>query len=730
MERNAPPVRDIVLVGAGHSHVAVLRRFGMRPAPGLRLTVIARETLTPYSGMLPGHVAGFYEQADIHIDVTHLARFAGARLIGHTASGLDPDAGQVFLEGRAPLRYDVLSINVGGLPGAGLATSDWLTPVKPIGAFLPRWQRVAKALVQRQLRIVVVGGGPGGVELALAIRARFPATANCVLATAEDELLARHPWRVRRLLARRLAARGVEVHTAFHAQTVDAARVQASDGRELKHDHVFWVTGVDAPDAFRNCGLATDEDGFIAVSQRLQSLSHPAVFAAGDAAAMVGQPRPKSGVYAVRQGPVLAQNLRQYALGRPLRSYRAQKHALALIGTADGRAVASRGRLWIHGRAVWQVKRWLDRRFVRRFQALPEMTPPPSPLLPELRSLAPDEMRCGGCGAKLGADLLARALARLPETADANMLQGIGDDAAVVRLEHSNVVLTCDGFRAMIDDPYRFGRIAARHALNDIFAMNASPRYALALATVPAMSDALMEEDLFQMMAGAVSVFSAEGVALAGGHSAEGAELSVGFTVAGVAGERLLAKGGLQVGQQLVLTKAIGVGATLAAAMRSRAGASQLAAAIDLMDTSNADAARILAEHGATACTDVTGFGLAGHLSEMTRASGVGATLWLRNIPCLRGAAGLLAAGIRSSLQENNERALVDYAANDAVRNAPEFLLLADPQTAGGLLAGVPADASAACVNALLAAGHSDSAAIGEVVASGLGVTPERKGSA
>ena len=724
MARTTPPVRDIVLAGAGHSHVAVLRRFGMRPEPGLRLTVVARETLMPYSGMLPGHVAGFYDGADIHIDVALLAAFAGARLIAQRVTGLDPKARKLLLDGRPPLRYDVLSINTGGLPGSGLAAAEWLTPVKPIGAFLPRWQKVASALVKGPLRIVLIGGGPGSVELALAIRARFPVTAHCALATADDELLARHPRAARRLLARQLAARDVAVHTGFHAVRVDETQVLARDGRVLQHDHVFWATGVDAQQAFRRCGLATDENGFVAVNQYLQSLSHANVFAAGDAAAMVGQPRPKSGVYAVRQGPLLAENLRRHALRRPLRAYRAQRHALAVIGTADGGAVASRGRLWLRGRAVWRAKKWLDRRFMRRFQALPQMTPQAPRLAPALRAQAPDEMRCGGCGAKLGADLLARVLARLPVTADATVLQGIGDDAAVVRFEHSSVVLTCDGFRAMIDDPYRFGRIAARHALNDVFAMNAKPRYALALATVPAMADALMEEDLYQMMAGAAAVLVEEGVALAGGHSAEAAELSVGFAVAGLAGERLLAKSGLQAGQRLVLTKAIGTGATLAAAMRGSASASCLAAAIDLMDQSNASAAGILADHGATACTDVTGFGLAGHLSEMTRASGLGAKLWLSAIPQLAEAASLIAAGIRSSLQDNNERALEDYAANEDVRAAPAFRLLADPQTAGGLLGSLPADASDACVAALRAAGYPQSAAIGEVVAEGLSVAP------
>ena len=722
MMGSAPAVRDVVLLGAGHSHVAVLRRFGMRPEPGLRFTIVAREVQTPYSGMLPGVVAGRYDAEEIHIDVARLAAFAGARLIADAAVGLEPDAQRVLLDQRPPLRYDLLSINVGGAADARLPDAPWLTPVKPIGRFLPRWRGVADALAQGPLRILVIGGGPGGVELALAMRSRFPATAEVTLATADGEVLAGHGRGVRRRLAKRLAGHGVEVVPGFFADAFENTRVCARDGRVLEHDHVFWVAGVVAAPAFADCGLETDEHGFIAVDERLRSVSHDNVFVSGDAAAMVDQPRPKSGVYAVRQGPVLAENLRRRALGRPLKAYRAQRRALALIGVGSGRAVASRGALSASGRWLWRWKEWLDRRFVVRFSNLPAMPDEAPALHPALAAQAPATMRCGGCGAKLGADLLGRVLARLAVPKDASIVQGIGDDAAVMRLERTNLVLTCDGFRAMIDDPYRFGRIAAHHALNDAYAMNATPRYALALVTVPAMADALMEEDLYQVMAGAVAALTEEGVTLVGGHSAEAAELSVGFMVAGAAGERILAKGGLAAGQHLVLNKPIGVGVVLAGAMRARAAGEDLLAAIEQMDQSNAAAVGILAAHGATACTDVTGFGLAGHLSEMTRAAGVGATLWLDAIPRLQSALDLMAAGEGSSLQENNERALDDYVCDPALRCAVAMRLLADPQTAGGLLAGVPAQSSTACVSALRTAGYPHSTVVGEATAAGLRV--------
>jgi selenide,water dikinase len=308
-------------------------------------------------------------------------------------------------------------------------------------------------------------------------------------------------------------------------------------------------------------------------------------------------------------------------------------------------------------------------------------------------------------------------LARLTPQSSPVLLQGIGDDAAIIQWSQAKVVTSCDGFRAMIDDPYRFGRIAAHHALNDLFAMGAAPSYALAIVTVPLMADALMEEDLFQVMSGAIEVLNEHGAVLAGGHSGEGAELTIGFAVTGGLTMNALSKGGLIAGQGLILTKAIGTGAILAGAMQGKTRADDLMATIDAMDTSNGRAADILRDHGATACTDVTGFGLIGHLGEMLRASSMGVRLNAADVPKLPSAQELLAAGVQSSLQTNNEQALLDFEIRGGSPASPSVRLLADPQTAGGLLAGVPADACDDCVEALRAGGYADAVVIGSVQA-------------
>ncbi|MFP6814174.1 MAG: selenide, water dikinase SelD, partial [Pseudomonadales bacterium] len=564
-------------------------------------------------------------------------------------------------------------------------------------------------------KVVLVGGGAGGVELALALRRGLRADVSITVVT--EELLPGHSRGVVRRLDAALRAAAVELVTDFHAIKNQAGFVTADDGRQIAADYVFWVTGVSAPQWPSAAGLATDANGFIEVDRCLRSTSHSQVFAAGDVACLVDQPRAKSGVFAVREGPVLTRNLRRCLLDRPLVPFRAQKRFLSLIGTGDGRAVASRSVFVAHGRWVWHWKDWIDRRFMAHFNELPEMPVAQWKLPASLRADAPDPMRCGGCGAKLGANPLQRVLGRLPAQNFSQVVLGIGDDAAVIRSSGGDVVLTVDGFRSLVSDPYLFGRITAHHALNDVLAMGATGTAALALATVPLMSETLMEEDLYQLLRGAVDVLNAHGVPLVGGHSAEGVEMSLGLTVTGAIELPTLTKSGLRPGDHLLVTKPLGTGAIMAGQMRGKVASDVLALALESMDTSNAGALEVLREHGVTAATDVSGFGLLGHLGEMLRASKTGVEIDLNSVPVFSGALDLLTGGIASSLQENNEMVLQDFSLNGCDASDSRVRVLVDPQTSGGLLASVPSQRGADCLNALRAKGYSDAALIGRVAA-------------
>jgi selenide,water dikinase len=273
-----------------------------------------------------------------------------------------------------------------------------------------------------------------------------------------------------------------------------------------------------------------------------------------------------------------------------------------------------------------------------------------------------------------------------------------------------------DYFRAFIDDPYTFGRIAANHALGDIFAMGAEAQSALAIATVPYGRERIVEQTLSDLMTGALDTLQPTGAVLAGGHSSEGVELAFGLTVNGlIEKDTLLRKGGMRPGDTLILTKPIGTGTLFAADMRGQAKGRWVDGAIQSMLVSNQDAASCLHRHGATACTDVTGFGLLGHLVEMTRASEVDVRLDLTAVTVLDGAEQTVAAGILSSLQPQNLRLRRAVRDPETLGTHPRYPLLFDPQTAGGLLASVPAAKAPACIDELHRSGYQQAVIIGRV---------------
>jgi selenide,water dikinase len=808
MQKNLQPIlTDLVLMGGGHSHAIALRMFGMNPLPGVRLTLLTEASDAPYSGMLPGHVAGFYTREECHIDLRRLANVSGAQLYIDRAIGLDLENNRVLCANRPPVAFDLLSIDIGSTPKLPdiMTDASTLIPAKPVRQFLEQWEQIVQQIAQTPAQPVclgIVGGGAGGVELALTMQQRIQAilyaagqSANILtmhLFQREAELLPKHnPW-VRDRFRHLLAERGIQLHFQETVRQVQQSMIHCNSGLTVRCDYVFWVTQASAPAWLGKAGLAVDDAGFVLVDDTLRSLSHPQVFAAGDIATMVNHPRPKAGVFAVRQGKPLFRNLQRILQGKPLIPYHPQQHYLSLIGTGDGSAIASRGPFGCQSHWLWRWKDQIDLAFMRQFSQLPDMEtaegervrkwriggwggwggwggredernartqnsaprtqspmphpPPPTP-----------SMHCAGCGAKVGNTILERTLQRIqqltvssqqltvssqqltvssqhfppssppcplprplhPSHPPSSPLMLIGldapDDAAVFQVPPGKVLVqTIDYFPALINDPFLFGQIAANHALSDVFAMGAEAHSALAIATIPYGTAAAVEETLYQLLSGALQVLQQANAVLIGGHTTEAADLAFGLSCNGLAdSERLLRKSGMQVRQALILTKAIGTGTLFAAQMRGKAKGYWIDAAVASMLQSNRQAAACFLDYGATACTDITGFGLVGHLLEMIRASGVTVNLNLAAIPLLEGAQDTVNLGITSSLQPQNLRASQWIDNLDQVSEHPKFPLLFDPQTSGGLLASVPQQSADACLAALHRSGYASSAIIG-----------------
>ncbi len=706
---------------------------------GARLTLIVDQPVAVYSGMVPGFVAGQYARSDLEIDVRPLALRAGARCIVARAIGVDLARRRVLLDGRPPIAYDTVSFDVGAtvagleVPGA----REHAVPTRPIGAFVARVDEIVAAARGRDgFRVAVVGAGAGGVEVAFGLAARLGGAAGrraeILLLETGPRVLPRYAPAVARRVEAAAAARGIRIRVAAAIARVEPDAVHPAGGERIAVDATVWVSGAAALPIFEGSGLATDR-GFLRIGPTLQCEGREDVFAAGDCAAWTaGPPLPKAGVYAVRQGPVLAENLIARAggpvaragglvaraRGGRLRRYRPQRDFLSLLNLGDGTAIGTKWGLSAEGRALFALKDRIDRRFVRRFQVL---GPDDAVTADFAATSMPDrEMLCGGCAAKVGESALVRALERLGPTSHPAVILGLAqpDDAAAVETERGEIVAaTVDGFRAFADDPYLVGRVAAVNAASDLWAKGATPRFALAQVTVPDGEPARAEETLYQVMAGARAALDADGVTLVGGHTTAGPELVAGFAVWGVApsADALIRLGGLAAGDRLILTKPLGTGVLLQADMRGLARGAWVEATVASMLRSNGPAARAAAPLRPSAATDVTGFGLAGHLGSMLRASKCSALLDLDALCALPGALSLLSRGIRSTAHPENAKARRAMWMADEVAAHPALELLFDPQTSGGLLLGIPAERAEALLAAVRAAGDETAALIGVV---------------
>jgi selenide,water dikinase len=719
--------RDLVLVGGGHSHALALRMLAMRPIAGLRISLVSPASHTPYSGMLPGLIAGHYSFEQTHIDLARLCQWAGVRFIAAEVTALDPQLRRLSLSGRPALDYDLVSIDIGSqpeldsVPGARACA----VPVKPVANLWQRWQqlelRMAALPAGQAHRIAVVGGGAGGVELALAMAHRLAdRPVSFSLWCGAGEILQGYNGRCRKLVLTALSEHGIEVNTGARVARVESGRLVLADGQQACFDELFWCTGASAAPWIAASGLATDGLGFLKVSDTLQSVADERVFGAGDIATQVHHPRPKAGVYAVRQAPVLAHNLRAALLGKRLKAHRPQRKFLSLVSLGGREAAADKSLFAARGQWVWRWKDSIDRKFMARFEQLPVSMPrDPRGSLPELPVVTAQP--CGGCGAKVGADNLAGALRELAQEFPRYCpAVGRGDDTTEIPRRGSGVIVqSLDVLRELVADPWLMGRVAANHALSDLYASAARPLSALAAVTLPFAGPAILQRDLKQVLAGALHEFTAADCVLGGGHSMQGPELNIGFAVNGEAmapDGKLLSKRGLQPGDQLLLTKPLGTGTLFAAGMQLQADGRDLAAAIDSMLLSNRAAAELAVAHGASAGTDITGFGLLGHLLEML-ADDRGARLVLSRVPLLAGALAQLRGGLFSSMHEANTRAGNGAWVSEAPHDEALRQILFDPQTSGGLLLGIAADRAGALRDALRGQGYQRAELVGEVVA-------------
>ena len=725
----------VVLLGVGHTNAHVLRNWKMKPFENAQLVCISNFPTATYSGMLPGVLAGQYDVDAMEIDLVRLCASAGSRLIIGEVTEVDHERQEIRFKNRPPLAFDALSIGVGSRPtfeGVSIGDENPLVAVKPMQTFLQRLrtrlaevQRVAKADGQAKtdLRIVVVGGGIGSIEIAFCLHKRLrddPASLGLSAGDAKAELaLVTGAKRVGTGLLPATQDKIQELFSQRNITAVEGSRVAEinqdhlllTNGNRVDADVVIWATSAIAPELLGKIGFETDRRGFLSTRPTLQTVTSDRVFAVGDSGTIVGSNIAKAGVYAVRQGPVLWDNIQRLIHVRKLGDYVPQTGFLKLINTADSKAIAEFKGKTIYSGWSWKLKHRIDAKFMKMYQQYRpmEMTAPVA--------VSPDEvMRCLGCGGKIGSQLLSQVLSELEVPSHDDVVIGLEnpDDAAVIRTYDDRVTVTTDFFASPFDDPYLVGRIAMLNSASDCCVMGAQPTGALGIVQLPLGHPRAQMQVMRELMAGGVEELKKMNATIVGGHSIEGPRITIGYTILGRQLVDPKTKGMLQEGDLLVLSKPIGTGVLLAALMQAKLPGGDYQFLIDTMLKSNYVALKLIQEFEVSGITDITGFGLAGHLAEMLNASQVSAEIKMSDVPVLRGCQALIEAGVQSTLAPDN-RLVSQKVKIQAKPTELEIASLFDPQTSGGLLFGISESKVEKTIGFLHDQGFGEAAVIGQV---------------
>ena len=718
MKSKAPglPKHEVVLLGVGHTNAHIVRMWAMNPIENVRLTCISNYPIATYSGMLPAVLAGQNRPEEMGIDLVQFCSVAGARLILGNVTGVNAADSTLSIEGRTPVHFDVLSIGIGSVPNdegiEGLDSAS-LVRIKPMQSFLARLDRRLRELgdSKEEIRVVVVGSGVAGVEVLLCLQPllarRRKSQFQFTMVTRSQQILSDALPSTRQRVEAEFAKRSVKLVCGQAVKAVGEDHLLLDSGEQLPADIVIWATGARAPDLLSELGLPKTEDGFLATdrtlsldwkSSKLQPREGSTIFAVGDTGTMTGEDLPKAGVYAVRQGPILWKNIARAIANRPLIEYRPQRNFLRLINKGDGTAIGQWKSFSFEGAWVWRLKDRIDSKFMEKFRLEPMAEDPTN------------KMQCHGCGCKLGPSDLQKSFESLQHGE-----QPVLDDAVQIAGTDGRLYGSTDFFTDPLGDAYQFGRITALHASSDLLANGAAVEQAFANVVVEEGDSAAQRRWLREFTEGANREFRELGASIVGGHTIVGPRAEAGFTVVGsLVGENAMIKGALKPGDRLFLTKSLGIGVLLAAWMRGRCPAKPYLSLMETLFAGQSGYSRAAVEAGVVAATDVTGFGLAGHLIEMLEASGVRAKLEIDQVPILDGVLPLVEEGLESSLAPGNR--FVRSKMQVAAEVDPNRLnVLFDPQTCGGLLLGVPPSIEAAWLQGLSASGLRAPVCIGSV---------------
>ncbi len=695
MIADAPKAHELILLGGGHSHLSVLKYFAMHPIAGLSVTLVNKNIMSGYSGMMPGYIAGKYNENEIQINLANLCQYANARLIPQEVIGLDTNNQIIKLKNKRNIKYDTLSINIGGEQSLNEinGAKRFAHSIKPISNLINQINLLKNYFSDMEnAEIVIIGGGAGGIEIALSINNFISSfqkikNKNITIICRNKNLIPNHNHLTQYNLKQYLIKQNIKFITDDSVIKIMKNKVLTEKGLSIKSNLNLLVTSISPAKWLSSSKLNLTDDGFIKINHYLQTNEYHNIFAAGDISSIENHNLPKAGVYAVRQGPVLAKNLHSHILKKHLIKYKPQTTFLSLIGNGKDFAIASWWKLSISGKLVWVLKDFIDRSFIKKFTNLPKMKnlnrslPNPS-LISEENIGDPNmsDMKCLGCGSKTTWEALNLAIQK---NKTPSSLVNINSDASVIKVKKGlEIVQSVDLISAIVNDPYELSRISLLHAISDLIASAATPYSTEAIFILPPAIEKIQSRVISELLEGIQSTLADHKMKLTGGHTIEGKELQVGFAVTGFRNHNFKFNGPV-IGDNLILTKKLGIGSILAGQMRQLANHKDYLKALKIMNESNKWAGEIFIRNNVSSMTDITGFGLARHALNLANPYGI--NINFNSLPILSGAIELIHKGINSSLADSNRRA-VNFSF--IKKNDPKNIFF-DPQTSGGLLASI-----------------------------------------
>ncbi len=673
--------KDLVLLGAGHSNIEVLRNFSLKPIKGIRITLITNRLESPYSGMVPGYIEGVYKWSDIIIDLVQMSFHYDFRLICSEVTKIDGLNNKIFLKNREPLGYDYLSINTGINSKDIISTGQkkLTLPLKPISGINSLVSKTI--LIQKKNpanKLVLIGAGAAGVEVALAFRMKFNDLGiknQIIIISNKKFILEKYNYRVRKVCENALKKNKIKVIYNKKVTKITENYVELDNKKKIYCSFPLLSTSSQPPSFIKKSNLSKTASGYLAIYGTLQIKNFKNIFASGDVSEISNVSNIKAGVFAVKQGIVLSKNLRNFINNKNLESYYPQKFYLSLIGLGKKRALANKYFLTFQGSIFWKLKEFIDRKFIKKYSFSIKKN---SSEKPNFLEPYDNDMQCEGCGNKIPQNVLKNVF---------NEKIDVGSPDAEKVPVTSNLFHTVDVISSIVKDPYLLGRIAAKHAINDLFAINSNPISAQMIVGLPPAKNIINERDLFQLKKGSQSIFNEANCKLSGGHSFSfnGDQIIVGFSLIGQK-RKLMSSKKFSEGK-IYITGYIGSALVVAGIKEKKIAGIYYKNVLASMIASNYRLHKILSRNNIMIKTDISGFGLAIHLHNLFLRNNFlkGAEIYLDNIPLFKGAKLALQRSVASSLSESNKNFISKYL---EIKNTNNKLVnsIYDPQTAGGFI--------------------------------------------